>query len=234
MLTQFKRKLWLFKKAFFSDFFRFHHSQFGEDIVLNELIKKEFSNGFFVDVGCYHPKKYSNTYSLYKKGWRGINVDMEEDKISLFILARPEDFNVLSAVSDKQEEVTLYRYSKFGVGSTIDENYATSINEKVFDKKIIQTKTLNQIIEASPYKNRQIDVLSIDVEGIDFKVLNSLDIDTYKPKIIVIEDHHKTINDILKTNIYQLLNTKGYILRSWTFYSLIFILPKALKAREYV
>lgn len=105
-------------------FFRYHYSQFGEDIVLNEILKKELSNVFFVDVGCYHPKKYSNTDRLYKKGWRGINIDMEEDKISLFNLARSHDHNVLSAISDKQESVTLYRYSKFGVGSTVDDNFA--------------------------------------------------------------------------------------------------------------
>lgn len=234
MIKAFKKKLWLFKKAFLSDFFRFHHSQFGEDIVLSELLKKELSTGFFVDVGCYHPKKYSNTYRLYKKGWRGINIDMEEDKISLFNIARPGDYNVLSAVSDKQEKVTLYRYSKFGVGSTIDANFADKTSDKLFDKQNIQTKTLNEIIEKSPYKGRQIDVLSIDVEGMDFMVLNSLNFELYNPKIIFVEDHHGDIEEILRTNIFILLKNKGYILRSWTFYSLIFILPGAdiLKDRE--
>jgi hypothetical protein len=31
--------------------------------------------GFFVDVGCFHPLFYSNTWKLYKKGWRGVNID---------------------------------------------------------------------------------------------------------------------------------------------------------------
>jgi FkbM family methyltransferase len=234
MINKIKKKLWQFKKVFFGNFFRFHYSQFGEDIVLNELLKKGLSSGFFVDVGCYHPKKYSNTYRLYKRGWRGINIDMEEDKIGLFDIARPQDHNVLCAVSDKQEQVTLYRYSKFGVGSTIDNNYATSVTDKIFDQQYIQTKTLNQIIEESPYRGKQIDVLSIDVEGMDFKVLNSLDMETYKPKIIIIEDHHKTLDEVVNNNIYQLLKSRGYVLRSWTFYSLIFIFPKAdiLKDRE--
>jgi len=159
---------------------------------------------------------------------------MEEDKVSLFNIVRPLDHNVLCAVSDKQEEVTLYRYSKFGVGSTIDAGYAANVSEKVFDKQSIQTKTLNQIIEESPYKGKQIDVLSIDVEGMDFKVLNSLDIETYRPKIIIIEDHHRAIDEIIENNIFQLLKNKGYVLRSWTFYSLIFVFPKSeiLKDRE--
>ncbi len=186
-------------------------------------------------IGCYHPKKYSNTYKLYKQGWRGINIDMEEDKISLFKLVRPQDYNIVCPVSDKQETVTLYRYSKFGVSSTIDDGYASSVNDEVFDQQVVQTKSLNEIIEESPYKGRQIDVLSVDVEGMDFRVLNSLNFDIYRPKIIIVEDHRKAIEEILQGDIYLLLKGKGYVLRSWTFYSLIFILPEAdiLKDREH-
>ena len=90
------KKLKLFNKAFLTNFIKFHYSQFGEDIILREILKKEISNGFYIDVGCYHPKKFSNTYRLYKKGWSGINIDMEEDKISLFNMVRPRDINVLS------------------------------------------------------------------------------------------------------------------------------------------
>ena len=161
---------------------------------------------------------------------------MEEDKISLFNIIRPGDYNVLSAVSDKQENVTLYRYGNFGVGSTIDPGCAAKTNDKVFDKQRVITKTLHEIIEKSPYKGTQIDILSIDVEGMDFRVLNSLDFELYKPKIIIIEDHNTNIETILKTNIWIFLNHKGYVLRSWTFYSLIFILPNAdiLKKREHL
>ena len=234
MFDKFWKKILLVRKAFLTDFLKLHYSQFGEDIILKELLKKENINGFFVDVGCFHPKKYSNTYMLYKKGWSGINIDMEKDKISLFNMVRPRDYSILSAVSDKSEQATLYRYSRYGLGSTIDSDYASKTSDDLFDKKTIRTKTLNEIIEKSPYTEKQIDVLSIDVEGMDFKVLNSLNFQKYKPKIVIIEDHHRDIEEILETNIYKLLKKHSYALRSWTFYSLIFILPGAdiLKDRE--
>ena len=224
----------LIRKAFFTDFIKLHFSQFGEDIVLRELLKKECQKGFYVDVGCYHPKKYSNTYMLYKKGWSGINIDMEEDKIRLFKMARPHDFNVLSAVSDKREEVILHRFSQYGLGSTINKSVALSTNDELLDTQSIVTKSLNEIIDGSPYKGKQIDVLSIDVEGMDFRVLRSLDIKKYSPKVIIIEDHHKKIEDILETDTYKFLVQNNYILRSWSFYSLIFVLPGSdiLKERE--
>ncbi len=227
---------YLLRKAYLTDFIKIHYSQFGEDIVLKELLREGIKNGFYVDVGCYHPKKYSNTYMLHKWGWEGINIDVEEDKISLFNIVRPRDYNVLCAVSDRKEKVTLYKDSKFGLGSTIDTQAKDQTKNGFLETIDLCSNTLNEIIENSPFKGRQIDVLSIDVEGMDFKAINSLDIEMYKPKIVIIEDHHKSIDDVLNTNTYAFLKQKGYILRSWTFYSLIFILPNSdiLKEREII
>ena len=201
---------------------------------MKELLKKEKTDGFFVDVGCYHPKKYSNTYMLYRRGWRGINIDMEEDKINAFCMVRPHDYNLLCPVSDIREEVTVITYSKYGLGSTISKDFASTVKHSILDQKAVFTKTLNDIINESPYKGKQIDVLSIDVEGMDFRVLNSLDLKLYMPKVIIIEDHHTNIEKVLKTDVYKLLKQHSYVLRSWTFYSLIFVLPGAdiLKDRE--
>ena len=231
------KALWLTRKAFLSNFIKVHYSQFGEDIILKELLKKEKlkkHNGFFVDVGCYHPKKHSNTYMLYTSGWSGINIDMEADKISLFNMARPRDCNVLAPISDKKEKVQVFRFGKFGVGSTIDPKFAVDTGNAVYDATESFSKTLDEVIEDSPYNGKQIDVLSIDVEGMDYRVLSSLSLEIYKPKIIIIESHHKSIEDILNTDIYRLLKNQEYMLRSWTFYSLIFILPNSdiLKERE--
>lgn len=228
------KKIKLFRKAFFTDFIKLDYSQFGEDIILKELLKKECRNGFFVDVGCYHPKKYSNTYMLYKRGWSGINIDLEKDKIRLFNMVRPRDYNLLSAISDKKENLTLYRFSQYGLGSTIDETVASSTSDKLFDTQTIETNSLNDVINESPYRGKRIDVLSIDVEGMDFKVLSSLDFEVYMPNVVIIESHHKSIQKILETDIYQLLSSHSYVLRSWIFYSLIFILPDSdvLKEKE--
>ena len=58
-----KEKYFINKKSYSMD---------GEDL---EIIKhfEGISNGYYVDAGCYHPLRLSNTYLLYKKNWRGIN-----------------------------------------------------------------------------------------------------------------------------------------------------------------
>ena len=65
----------------------------GEDLVLADLTKN-IAEGFYVDVGCYHPLHLNNTYLLYKKKWNGINIDISEFSIKLFNYLRPDDTNI--------------------------------------------------------------------------------------------------------------------------------------------
>ena len=54
-----------------------------EDLAILDYVKNSKS-GFYVDVGCYHPIHRNNTYLLYKKNWRGANIDLSEFSIDLF------------------------------------------------------------------------------------------------------------------------------------------------------
>ena len=58
---------YLVRQSFFRKINKSFYSQFGEDKVLQEILKININKGFYVDVGCYHPIKHSNTYLLYKK-----------------------------------------------------------------------------------------------------------------------------------------------------------------------
>ena len=84
-------------------------------------------------MGCYHPKKYSNTFILYRnRKWRGINIDIEEEKISIFKILRPLDINICCPVSSVKKYVKIIKFGNFHIGS-----YATPI------KNIEKTKKIN-------------------------------------------------------------------------------------------
>ncbi|MFL2889277.1 MAG: FkbM family methyltransferase [Pelagibacteraceae bacterium] len=210
----------ILRQAFFKSIDKNFYSQFGEDKILNELISKDFINGFYVDVGCFHPKKHSNTYMLFKRGWYGVNIDMEKDKIETFNLSRPKDYNFLGAISNSIENVKIYRNQKFGVNSSIIPNFINK--EIIIDENNIQTTTLDIVLNNSPFKNKKIDLLNIDTEGNDLKVLKSLSFKIYDPELIIIETHVKKIENILQSEIYLYLTNREYELKSWNIYSLIF------------
>jgi len=59
------------RNIFFDIYATKSYSQKGEDIILRRILgEKEV--GFYIDIGAHHPKRFSNTYLFYKKGWRGI------------------------------------------------------------------------------------------------------------------------------------------------------------------
>ena len=63
------------------------YSQNQEDLFINDYFKEK-NSGFYIDIGCYHPIKYSNTALLYNRGWKGINIDMNQTSIDLFNILR--------------------------------------------------------------------------------------------------------------------------------------------------
>ena len=96
------------------------YSYGGIDSIIQYIFKNK-QNGFYVDVGCGHPIKNNNTFLLNKKGWSGINIDLDEANIELFNILRPNDENYCSAISDKIKEVDLFFYHKRSSLNTIDK-----------------------------------------------------------------------------------------------------------------
>ena len=168
---------------------------------------KDKKNGFYVDVGCYHPTHRNNTYLLYKKNWNGINIDTSQFSIELFNYMRPNDLNYECAVSNKNEFVKLFYQKELSQLSTTESDQAKKVFQGNIKKKEIEAFTLDEILERGKYKNSKIDFLDIDVEGADLKVLEGLSFDKFKPELVCVEIHSK---EIKKSDIYNFLVDKNY------------------------
>ena len=75
-------------------------AQEGEDMILKRIFEGVRS-GFYIDIGAFHPSKFSNTYYFYLRGWSGINIDPQPGVKSLFDKMRPRDINLELAISDQ-------------------------------------------------------------------------------------------------------------------------------------
>jgi hypothetical protein len=173
------------------------YSQFGEDVILDQY----FNNfiGRYVDIGCYHPIKYSNTALLHKKGWTGINIDLNKTSIDLFNACRKNDLNIHACLSDKTEIVEIYLDSEFSALNSMYPDNLKKFGLKKYKKFKIQTKIFSQIVK------NNFDFLNIDCEGNDLKILKTIDLKKYTPKIIIIE-----VSNENKKKIYSYLNLHGY------------------------
>ena len=184
----FKYKYFLKKKSY---------SQFGEDLVINNFFRGYV--GRYVDIGCYHPIKYNNTVLLNKRGWKGVNIDLNQTSIDLFNACRKDDSNIVACLSDKVEEVIIYLDSKFSALNSVNEDNSKNFKFKSLEKINVKTKVFPEIIK------NNFDFLNIDCEGNDYKILKTIDLKKYTPKMIVIE-----VSSNNKENTYNYMLQNGY------------------------
>lgn len=183
------------------------YAQSGEDLIL-DLIFCNVKKGFYVDVGANNPTLQSNTYFFYKKGWSGINIDALPGSMKEFNRVRPRDINLEFAVSD-QEQTLKYHMFKPSFYNSFTEEAAILYSDKLIGSIPLSTKKLYWILDnylASP----EINFLTIDVEGLDFLILQSNDWFKYRPKVIVIELFASPSNQYIENEEKIFLKEKGY------------------------
>ena len=180
------------------------YSQFGEDIIINKYFKSFI--GTYVDIGCYHPIKYSNTALFYKKGWNGTNIDLNQTSINLFNFSRLRDKNILACLSNKEEWLDVYSDNEFSALNSTNKENIKNFKIKNFKKNRIKTKIFPKIIK------KKFDFLNIDCEGNDYKILKTINLQKYKPKLICVEvskESKKSIYNYLNSNNYEILAVRS-------------------------
>ena len=211
---------------------KFFYSFGGIDNLIQQIFKSQ-KKGIYIDIGCGHPIKNNNTYLLNKKGWSGINIDLDIDNIELFKIYRPKDLNICAAISDEIKETDLFFYHSRSALNTIDKKTANYQKAKVTSIKKIQTTTLNNVLDESIYNSSNIDFLSIDVEGSELSVLKNFNFHKFKPKVIVVEYLDLSLNKLeiknlsiqnaMNSEIYKLIISKNYTLANMIHSDLVFI-----------
>ena len=158
---------------------------------------------------------YSNTCLLHKRGWSGVNVDINQTSIDLFNIIRPNDTNICAAVSKEKKDLKVYFDDPFSPINTVDKKFYENLEKSFFkNKKIftIQSKTIQEIFDIGKIKG-EIDFVNIDAEGLDFEILLQMNLSKYKVKLLSIETHNvdgsKTENF---ESIKNLLEKNGYLI----------------------
>ena len=220
--NNFLRKVYFFYNIYLRNFkYLRGHSQFNEDTYINSFFDKDYK-GKFVDLGCFHPTRDNNTFQFYKKKWKGINVDLNPITIELFNFYRSNDININCAISDKKTLKKMYFVDDFSPLNTLDINHLKFLKKnflfknKDFKEKKIKTENINNILKK--HKFDKVDFLNIDLEGLEYEVIKSINFKKYKINLICIEilDHNKQSKDkskkilkILKKNNFRHLKKIG-------------------------
>lgn len=206
---------------------RSHYGQWGEDALIAGLFPKK-NDGFYVDVGAYHPFHYSNTFLLHKRGWRGVNIDPNPDSIALFRFHRPSDANLNYGIAEEGGERDYYVFNHQSC-NTFSKEQRDKMLSRPFMRLVKETRVPCAPLSSLLTKHangKTIDLLNVDVEGMGLAVLRSLDWKTQAPKVICVEDDDLQLQDKgFGSPIHSFLIERGYALRHRAGASSLYVHP---------
>lgn len=199
-------------------------AQEGEDRVLWRMIGGE-RDGFYVDVGAHHPRRFSNTYLFYLHGWRGINIDPNPDAAAQFARARPRDIHLSIGISDAPGTLTYHRFDEPAL-NTFDEALAKKRAALGRYRRLapvqVRVARLDDVLSEQIPAVRQITFLSVDAEGYDVRVLRSNDWARFRPRFVVAESLQSTLDSLPGDGACAFMRSVGYIPLAKTMNSIVY------------
>lgn len=202
-------------------------AQHGEDlIVLNVFSLLGIEKPSYLDVGAHHPIHCSNTALMHLRGSRGINVEANPNLIRAFRWHRPGDTTVNVGVGPERGTLNFHFIDDWHGRNTFSRSVAeefvrSSPKLSIREVRPIPVVTLNEIV--TEYAGGQFpDFLSLDVEGLDFDILNNSFFGASKPVVICVEACFGSDSDD-SARLGVLLHARGYALLMRTIANLIFV-----------
>jgi len=199
----------------------------GEDVLARKILIDVFGmkHGRYLDIGAHHPFNLSNTALFYSEGWRGINVDAMPGSMEEFKLHRPEDVNIESPVAPTPGVLRFTVFNDPGLNGFVDDQQIEAHKLRgieVLGQFELQCKTVESLLNEHCVSN--IDLMSIDVEGLDGEILATFPFHRVRPKLIITEVLAcHSASDVKRTLSHKVLRRKGYMLFSRLHMSCIYI-----------
>ncbi len=211
-------------------------AQAGEDRILDFLFgSMGIRKISYIDIGANDPVFCNNTYLFYTRKCRGILVEPDPVFNNILKKMRPRDTVVEAAISDEAGQAELYIFDEPSV-NTLSKEAAdlrlASGRYKLKSVTKIPLLTIGNII-IKHLQNKTPDLISLDVEGVDYAVLQAFDFEKYPVPVWIVETCEYSENHIKPkvNNIIELMTGKGYFVYADTYINTIFVHTKWF--REY-
>jgi hypothetical protein len=160
-------------------------SQHGEEEIISKYLSAD--KGVYVDIGSGKPKEISNTYALYKIGWRGVLVEPFIRYHEAIQSKRPEDKLCIKAITGRVGTVGMldtasldtiigkdYEEKKVNSGGILHQSYG------------VDCYTMKEFLEEYP-EVKNADFASIDIETGEEALFKCCDFNVFKPTLMCVE-----------------------------------------------
>jgi FkbM family methyltransferase len=184
-------------------------SQIHQDLFV--LMQTNFKrNGFFVEVGAANGVYLSNTYLLEKSfDWTGILIEPAIIWNKSLVENRNVTISTHFVGNINQKNVDFFESSipEYSTQTSLKDNDSCKDFRKIGKSYQVESKTLDDILRESQAP-KSIDYLSIDTEGKDLEILESINFNNHQFNIITCEHNY---NPVIESTIFELLSSKGYV-----------------------
>jgi FkbM family methyltransferase len=207
---------------------RLSFSQQGEDIALFHIMRDllKVKTPTYVDIGAADPVESNNTFLLYWTGGHGVLVEPNPMYVEKLRLRRPRDVVVASGVgvTDATEADYYVIRGKPTLNTFSPEEAArlrAGAKEDVVEAVVkMPLISVNRLL--ATHVGKAPDLLSIDVEGMDFDVLRTLDFAAYRPGAIIAETIRMGTVDV-NAELVDFVVSHGYAVRGGSMINTIFV-----------
>lgn len=165
------------------------YAQNFEDVMLHRVFSSTV-NGFYIDVGAWHPDLDSVTKHFYERGWSGVNIEPSRSYFRILTKRRARDTNLNVAVGTRTEDMDFVEVAGSGL-SSLRQDAIAHANRHGFSSRRYKVPVVTlQVIFEQYCRGKQVSFLKIDVEGSEEDVIESLDWVIYRPVLVVVEAVH--------------------------------------------
>lgn len=219
-----------YRKYKFSASEKCSFSQCGEDLIIDFIFfQMGIDKPSYLDIGAYHPFRLSNTYFFYLKGAKGVNIEPDPTGIRLFNRYRNRDTNLCAGVGKNKtvETAEFYVMSSKRLNTLVKEEalrIEASSKYRIQRVETIQLLPVEYLFEKH-FNNQAPDFISLDVEGFDLDILETIDFTTRRPKVICVEtiEFEEKNASFKNTAIIEFMKDKNYFVYADTFINSIFV-----------
>jgi FkbM family methyltransferase len=158
-----------------------------EDVLIRRAFP-DIHDGFYIDVGAFDPVEHSVTHHFSERGWRGINIEPNPAQFARIQAQRDRDVNLNFGLSNQEGQLSLYEApgTCWAADLRMLTGYFGARADQIVEHKI-PVSTLAQVCERHVPAGREIEFLSIDVEGHEGAVIEGGDWSRWRPRIVVCE-----------------------------------------------
>ena len=203
-------------------------SQSGEDRIVKFVFDVLGIHQYrYLDIGAHHPRRINNTYLFYKLGGSGVLVEPNSRWVPLASKLRPRDLCLNVGLAGQALSGVPFYIMKSDTLCTFSKSEAERMvaecGEEISEVKQLDVLAPQTVL--SSHFSEGLNLVSLDVEGLELEILETFDLQRYRPEVFCIETISYAIdgNGVKSSALAEFMTASGYMIFADTYINTIFV-----------